>query len=67
MIMCSDADSLVKELQDYLDSGGIIRNIRKLDTVQGQVVLLVSDQEISDDKASIWYSGYMSGLKNALG
>ena len=67
-IVCSnDTDSLLKGLQDYLDNGGIIRNIRKVDTASQQIVILISDKDISENEAEIWYAGYMSGLKNALG
>jgi len=66
-IICqNDAEIVLKKMKEYLKSGKFIKDVCILDRNTDQIVFLLGDSEISDDKARIWWDGYSSGLKAAL-
>lgn len=66
-IICqNDAKVVLKKIKEYLGSGKPIKDICVLDHNDEQIVFLLGDSNISEDKARIWWDGYSSGLKAAL-
>ncbi len=54
-------------IREFLQQGGIIKDIYLVDTNNTQVVFLLHDAPISEESAKIWWNGYSEGLKAALG
>lgn len=66
-IICqNDAEIVLKKVKEYLENGKPIKDICLLDQNNDQIVFLLGDSKISEDKARIWWDGYSSGLKAAL-
>ncbi len=66
-IICqNEADIVLKKVKEYLSEGNSIKDICVLDQNDDQIVFLLGDSDISEDKARIWWDGYSSGLKAAL-
>jgi len=66
ILSTNDVKDVLKEIQDYLDKGGIIKSVKMVDQSGGQVVVILDETPITQEKADIWWSGYSSGLKQAL-
>jgi len=63
-IICkSNLESVLKNMQEYLNKGGIIGGIRIVDQTENQVVLLIDKSNINQEKADIWWDGYQSALQ----
>ncbi len=66
-IICqNDAEIVINKIQEFVHNGGIIKDICMIDKNESQVVMLLSDKSISQEKARIWWNGYSEGLKAAL-
>ncbi|KKK51118.1 hypothetical protein LCGC14_3118180 [marine sediment metagenome] len=66
-IICqNDAEIVLNRVKEYLATGKQIKDVCLLDQNNDQIVFLLGDAEISEDKARIWWDGYSSGLKAAL-
>lgn len=66
-IICqNNAEIVLIKLKEYLANKKSIKDICILDQNNDQIVFLLGDSEISEDKARIWWDGYSSGLKAAL-
>lgn len=66
-IICqNDAAIVLNEVKEYLANGKSIKDVCLLVQNNDQIVFLLSDNKISEDKARIWWDGYSSGLKAAL-
>jgi hypothetical protein len=62
-IIChNDIKTVLNNLQEYASNGGIIKSIYLVDHTEEQVVILVSDNAITESVASIWWSGYVAAL-----
>ncbi len=62
-IICkNDTQSVIVKLQDYVNKGGIIKCINLADLADDKVVILVSDQQITERDVKIWWSGYQAAL-----
>lgn len=62
-IICNnDVSSVVSKLQDYLEKGRTIKSVRLVDISDHQVVILVDDKSISQDRADGFWAGYRAGL-----
>ena len=67
-IICqNDATVVLNKVKEYLSKGKSIKDMCILDHNNDQIVFLLGDSNISEDKARIWWDGYSSGLKAALG
>lgn len=67
-IICkNDAGIVLIKVKEYLASGKSIKDVCVLDQNNEQVIFLLGETEISEDKARIWWDGYSSGMKAALG
>lgn len=63
-IICkNELRSIVNKIQDYLQKNGTIKGIRLVDHSEEQVVLLVDDHPIEQEKADIWWEGFRSALE----
>jgi hypothetical protein len=66
-IICqNDAGIVLNKVKEYLLNGKIVKDVCVLDQNNDQIVFLLGDSNISEDKARIWWDGYSSGLKAAL-
>lgn len=66
-IICqNDAEILIHKMKEFLENEESIKDICLLEKNNEQVVFLLSDKSISEEKAKIWWSGYSEGLKAAL-
>lgn len=66
-IICqNNAEIVLNKVKEYLSTGKSIKDICLLDQNNNQIVFLLGDTKISEDKARIWWDGYSSGLKAAL-
>ncbi len=62
-IICkNDVKVVLNKLQEYADHDGIIKSLYLVDHTEDQVVVLVSDQPISQEMSEIWWSGYIAAL-----
>jgi len=62
----NNSEIVLNRVKEYLSTGRSIKDICILDQNNDQIVFLLSDNTISEDKARIWWDGYSSGLKAAL-
>lgn len=63
-IICkANLESVLKNMQEYLNKGGIIGGIRIVDQTSNQVVLLIDKSNINQETADIWWDGYQSALQ----
>lgn len=66
-IICdNDAEIVINKIQDFIQAGGTIKDICIIEKNSSQIVMLLSDRTISQEKAKIWWNGYSEGLKVAL-
>jgi hypothetical protein len=66
-IICkNDAEVVLNKVKEYLSEDKVIKDICILDHNNEQIVFLLGNTEISEDKARIWWDGYAAGLKAAL-
>lgn len=66
-IICqNDAEIVINKIQEFIHDGGTIRDICVVDKNESQIVILLGDKPIDQEKARIWWSGYSEGLKAAL-
>lgn len=66
-IICdNDAEIVINKIQDFIKAGGTIKDICIIEKNSSQIVMLLSDRTISQEKAKIWWNGYSEGLKVAL-
>jgi len=66
-IICqNDVEIVINKIQEFVDGGGIIKDICVVDKNESQVVMLMDEKSISREKARIWWNGYSEGLKAAL-
>lgn len=62
-IICNNtAEALAAKLQEYLSRGGIIGSVAVVDATDGQVVLLVNDEPITQQMAEIFWQGWQAAL-----
>jgi len=62
-IICdNDARKLVQKIQEYVSAGGIIKSLRIVDFTDRQIVLLVGEEEISQQMAEIFWKGWQAAL-----
>jgi hypothetical protein len=62
-IICqNDARELVQKIQEYVEGGGIIKSLRIVDFTDDQVVLLVGEEDISQQMAEIFWKGWQAAL-----
>lgn len=62
-IICkNNIKTVVSKIQEFLENGGIIKGIYLVDDVENQVVLLISDEEITQQTAEIFWAGYQAAL-----
>ena len=62
-IICDNSiKSVVDKIQEYVEKGSTIRGIRLVDQTEEQVVILVDDKPIGQDKADVWWEGFCSAL-----
>lgn len=66
ILTTNDVQDVIKDIQEYLDKGGIIKSVKVVDQTDNQVVVILDDTPITQEKADIWWSGYRSGLEQAL-
>jgi len=65
-IICqNNAETVLEQVKEYLVNK-TLKDICILDKNNDQIVFLLGDTEISEDKARTWWDGYTSGLKAAL-
>ncbi|KKM97170.1 hypothetical protein LCGC14_1170740 [marine sediment metagenome] len=63
-IICkNDVKIIVNKIQEYLENGGIIKSVYLVDHAEGQIVLLIGDEEITQAMAEIFWTGYQAALK----
>lgn len=66
-IICqNEAEIVLNKVKEYLSSGKSIKDVCILDQNNDQIVFLLGDSDISEDKARIWWDGYSQGMKAAL-
>ena len=67
-IICeNDLQIVFDKIQEQIEKGSIIiKGIKLVDYTDKQIVILVSDNPISPELASIWWEGYTIGLRSAL-
>lgn len=66
-IICQNkAEIVLNKVKEYLSSGKSIKDVCILDQNNDQIVFLLGDSYISEDKARIWWDGYSQGMKAAL-
>ncbi len=66
-IICqNDAEIVLKKLKEYLATGKAIKDVCLLDRNNDQIVFLIGDTKVDEDKARIWWDGYSTGMKAAL-
>lgn len=66
-IICqNDAGIVLKRVKEFLANNKPIKDVCLLDQNNDQIVFLLGDTEISEDKARIWWDGYSEGMKAAL-
>jgi len=66
-VICSNnAENIIDSIKKYIKNNKTLQDIVLIEQNDKQVVLLLSDKEINDDQAAIWWSGYSEGLKVAL-
>ena len=63
LICKNSVHSVMGELQEYLQKGGIIGGIRMIDSCDEQVVLLVDSEPIEDKIAQAWWNGFQAFLQ----
>lgn len=63
IICANNLMTVLGRLQDYLAEGRIIRGLRLVDSNDQDVVILVDERFIDEEKASIWWSGYKAALQ----
>ena len=62
-IICkNDIRTAVNKIQEYLENGRIIKGIYLVDHNEGQIVLLISDEEVTQQVAEIFWTGYQAAL-----
>jgi len=63
-IICkNDAADVLNSIQEYLENGSIIKSVYVVDTTDDQIVVLVSDEEVTRQMAEIFWVGYQSALR----
>lgn len=63
-IICkNNIRSVIDKIQEYLKKNGNIQGVRLVDQSDEQVVLLVDDSPIEQDKASAWWEGFSAALE----
>ena len=66
-IICqNDAEIVINKIQEFIAGGSIIKDICVVDKNESQIVILLGNKPISEEKAKIWWNGYSEGLKAAL-
>ncbi len=66
-IICkNDAQIVIERIQEFLQSGRIIKDLITVDSSKNQIIIMISDKSINSDSAKIWWNGYSAGLKSAL-
>lgn len=66
-IICkNETGILVKKIEEYLSSDKILKDIKLVETTKDQIVVILHNEKITDEKAEIFWSGYQAGLKQAL-
>lgn len=66
-IICqNDAQIVLNKMKEYLADGKTIKDVCLLDQNNDQIVFLLGETKISEERARIWWDGYSSGLKAAL-
>lgn len=58
-----DFCAFISDLQDFLKSGSIIKDIRMLDENPDSCIVLIDEKEITDEKAEIFWEGFQAALK----
>ena len=54
---------IVNKIQEFLQNHGTIKGIRLVDQTEEQVVLLVDENPIGQEKADIWWEGFRSAIE----
>lgn len=63
-IVCqNDLSSFCSCVQDYFEKGGIIKDLKILETTEDQVVLIVSDKTMTQECAEAFWCGYQEGVR----
>lgn len=53
---------VIDKLQDYLEKGRTIKGLRLVDISESQVVLLIDEQPITQERAHDWWDGYRAAI-----
>lgn len=62
----NDLNAVLTSLKEYLSKGRIIKDIHVVDSSDEQVVIVVSEREISEERVRDFWDGYLAGMKNTL-
>lgn len=61
-IICkNDLSVIIDKLQEYLTEGHI-KGMRLVDSSDQQVVILVDDKHITQERANDWWDGFKAGI-----
>lgn len=58
-----DFSSFIDNMKDFLKSGGIIKDIRIIDQNADSCIVLIDKNEITEEKAEIFWEGFQAALK----
>lgn len=62
-VICkNNIKNVIDKIQEYLSKGTNIKGIRLVDFSDSQIVLLIDDKPIDQEKANIWWEGYQAAL-----
>ena len=58
--ICSkDPESIVREIQDYIEKSGMVKGIVVIDSTEDQVILLLDSSDMIDERiVAAWRSGW---------
>ena len=59
-------DAILSQMKEYLLNGRIIKDMHIVDSSDDQIVIILSDNKITEERANDWWSGYLAGMKQAL-
>jgi len=61
-IICSnDLSEILDKIQDILQKNSI-KSVKLVDQSDDQVVILISDKEITEEQSKIWWAGYQAAI-----
>lgn len=63
-VICkNDIKNVIDKIQEHLSQGKNIKGMKLVDVSSSQVVILLDDNPISQEKADTWWEGYRAALE----